>query len=403
MSAFLDTYRVLTRILREGAHLKAALAELPAGEHGRTVKLVYTVLEHHGYLELCLKTAQKSPKPAVRLILEIGLSAMLFADMPRPVAVNEAVALTKELGKTGAAGFVNAFLRNFDERAVVLPDGEERLAVLSNFPLYAVRQIVARYGARAEGILLARSHGVSVRFVRGMENYLALPHEDTPFENVKLFANFTRDAGFFAGDYTFQSVGSVAVCSVVEPCGRLLDACAAPGGKSVLLAETCGEVFATEIYPHRMALIESYQRRMHAQNIVIRTADSTLFEPNFADAFDGVLCDVPCSGLGTVCENPDLPLRKEEGTMSELCALQRAILQNCSRYVRSGGHLYYSTCTLLEEENDGAVGAFLEKNSGFRAVPAHSPLPHERTRYGLQFLPDNAYGAGFYVAKLKRS
>ena len=89
--------------------------------------------------------------------------------------------------------------------------------------------------------------------------------------------------------------------------------------------------------------------------------------------------------------------------MSELCALQRAILQNCSRYVRSGGHLYYSTCTLLEEENDGAVGAFLEKNSGFRAVPAHSPLPHERTRYGLQFLPDNAYGAGFYVAKLKRS
>lgn len=402
MSVFSEPYRVLVRIYRDGAHLKAALAELPAGEHGRTVRLVYTVLEHDGYLGLCLKTAAKTPKPAVRLILRIGLAAMLFADMPRPVAVNEAVMLVKETGKAGAAGFVNAFLRSFDDRAVCVPDGEAGLAVRSNFPPFAVHEIAARYGARAENILLAKSHGVSVRFVRNMQGYLSLPHTDTPFENVKLFKNFTRDEGFFAGDYTFQSVGSVAICAVAEPCGRLLDACAAPGGKSVLLAEKCKEVVALEIYPHRAALIESYRRRMHAENVAVHTADAAVFDPAYEEAFDGVLCDVPCSGLGTVCENPDLPLRKNEGTMSELCALQRAILQNCSRYVRRGGYLYYSTCTMLDAENDGAVGDFLEHNAGFEAVGAESPLPHEKTKYGLQFLPDTAYGAGFYVAKLRK-
>ncbi len=403
MSAFLDAYRVLSRIYREGAHLKPALAELPAGEHGRTVKLVYTVLEHDGYLGLCLKTAQRPPKPAIQIILKIALSATLFADMPRPVAVNEAVALTKEIGKSGVAGFVNAFLRTFDESKVVLPAGEAGLSVLSNFPPFAVRELVSSYGPRAENILLAKSHGVSVRFVRGMERYLALPHEDTPFEDVKIFKNFTRDEGFFAGDYTFQSVGSVAVCSVVEPCERLLDACAAPGGKSVLLAKKCKEVVATELHPHRTALIESYCRRMGTENVQIRTADASCFDPAFGEAFDGVLCDVPCSGLGTVSENPDLPLRKNEGTMSELHTLQRAILQNCSRYVRRGGHLYYATCTLLEAENDGVVGAFLAENGGFSAEQTGCPLPHEKTKFGLQFLPDAAFGAGFYVAKLRKS
>lgn len=400
MNAFLDAYRVLARVFRDGAHFKIALAELPAGEHGFTVRLAYAVLEQNGYLDLCVRTlAKKRPQPSVALILKIGLCAMLFADMPRPVAVNEAVGLAKILKKP--SGFVNACLREFDEARVSVPAGIEGLCVRSNFPRFAVERIAARYGSRAEAILLARPHGVTVRFREGASDYDGLPHEDTPFENVKIFGRFSRDENFFAGKYTFQSVGSVAVCSVVESCESLLDACAAPGGKSVLLAERCKKVVACDLHSHRVSLIGSYCARMDARNVEPVCADSTVFRPEWEGAFDGVLCDVPCSGLGTVAENPDLPLRKEISDMVGLNAVQTAILNNCSRYVKKGGALYYSTCSILAEENDGVVGGFLAENRAFRWERVDCPLLHEETEYGMQFLPDRAYGAGFYVAKLR--
>ncbi len=401
MSLFLDPYKILSEVYGKGAHLKIALQHLPPA-HGRTVKLVYGVLEHDRYLSLCIGTfAARSPKTPVRIALKLALCGLLYCDMPRYAVTDEAVALVKELGKGGAAGFVNAFLRAFDEKKVHLPAGEEGLSVASNFPLFAVREIQAAYGERAPAILLAKSRGVSVRFVRGMERYLSLPHEDTPFPNVKIFRNFSRDEGFARGDYTFQSVGSVAVASVVAPCARLLDACAAPGGKAVLLKERCQTVVACDVYPHRAALIGSYARRMGA-DVETRVCDSAVFCPEWEGAFDAVLCDVPCSGLGTVAENPDLPLRRREEDMPALIALQRAILENCARYVRRGGALYYATCSVLPRENDGAVGEFLSCHAAFSVLPCESPLAHERTAYGLQFLPDTAFGAGFYVAALGR-
>lgn len=400
---FLEPYEVLSEVYREGAHLKIALSGLPAGEHGRTVKLCYAVLEHDGYLNLCIgSVAKKRPQEGLRLVLKIALSAMLFADMPRPVAVNEAVELTKHIGKGGAAGFINAALRAFKSENVVLPEGDEGLSVESNFPLFAVKMLRGAYGDRVRDIVLARSHGVAVRFVRGAEKYLGREHLDTPFENVKIFKNFTRDGGFDCGDYTFQSVGSVAVCDAIEPCGQLLDACAAPGGKSVLLAEKCKSVTACELHPHRVKLIESYIRRMGTENIEVYEKDATLIDPAWEGKFDAVLCDVPCSGLGTAAENPDLPIRRNEGTMSGLLALQSMILCNCSRYVRAGGSLYYATCSVLPCENDGAVSAFIKEHPNFGIEKLTSPLAHEETPFGIAFLPDKAFGAGFYVAKMRR-
>ena len=394
---------MLTRVYSEGAHLKIALSELASGEHGRTVKICYGVLENDGYLNLCVRSvAQKSPKAAVRLIMKIALYSVLFADMPRPVAVSEAVELARSIGKGGAAGFINAALRAFDNVAVKIPEGIEGLCVRSNFPQFAAQKIVAAYGSRAEAILLAKSSGVSVRFERNAEKYEDLPHEDTPFQDVKIYKKFTRDEGFSRGDYTFQSVGSVAICSVIEPCERLLDACAAPGGKSVLLAKKCGFVTACEIHPHRVNLIESYKARMGAENVAAVCADSALFRADFEGAFDGVLVDAPCSGFGTVAENPDLPLRKTEEGMSALTALQLEILTNCARYVRPGGCLYYSTCSILPEENDGTVEAFLKSHSNFQIERAECLLAHEKTDFGLQFLPDTAFGAGFYISKLRK-
>ncbi len=402
---FYDAYRVLNKIYAQGAHLKIALSEvdLEPSNRAHTVKTVYGVLENDGYLSLAIKTfAQKSPKQPVRILLKISLYHLIFLKKPRYMVTDTAVDLLKRMGKGGMGGFVNAFLRSFDEEKIVLPEGDEKLALLSNFPLFAVKKIRAQYGERAESILLARSRGVSVRFLRGEEEYLTLPHENTPFEKVFLFPNFTRDENFFKGNYTFQSVGSVAICGCIDPCDKLLDACAAPGGKSVLLSEKCREVYAAEVYPHRAELIGSYAKRMNVQNIQIFEEDSSVYRPEWESFFDGVLCDVPCTGLGTVAENPDLPLRKKEEDFPALLKIQRAILSNCARYVKPGGTLYYSTCSILEEENDGAAEDFLKENKEFSGLPLTSPLPHEKTKCGIQFLPDRAFGAGFFVAKMRR-
>lgn len=402
---FYDPYRILTRVYSEGAHLKIALAEEPIEElnRARTVKTVYGVLENDGYFSLCIRTfAEKNPKQSVRILLKIALYWLTVLKKPKYMVTDTAVDLCKKLGKGGMAGFLNAFLRAFDEDKVKLPAGLDGLCVRSNFPRFAVERIAAEYGGRAERILLAKSVGVGVRFVRGAEHYLSRPHIKTPFSGLYLFEHFARDEGYDRGDYTFQSVGSVAICGAVEPCERFLDACAAPGGKSVLLSDKCKEIIACELHPHRKELIESYAKRMGVPNITATVCDSSVFCAEFEARFDGVLCDVPCSGLGTVAENPDLPLMKTEEDFLALLLVQRAILDNCARYVKAGGALYYSTCSILKEENDGAVGAFLRENHGFAAEDITSLLVHEKTEYGLQFLPDTAYGAGFYVAKLRK-
>lgn len=403
---FYDPYQVLSRVYGAGAHLKIALADTPIEElnRTRTVKTVYGVLENDSYLALCIKSvAPKNPKQTVRIVLKIALYWLIFLGKPRYMVTDTAVDLLKKMGKGGMAGFANAALRAFDEGKVRIPAGDEGLAVTTPYPLFAVRKIRKEYGDRTESIVRAGSRGVTVRFVRGAEEYLTRPHLDTPFENVYIFENFARDDGFFLGDYTFQSVGSVAICGVVEPCGSLLDACAAPGGKSVLLAEKCARVTACELHAHRVSLIQSYCERMGAKNVTALQKDSAVFDPAFEGAFDGVLCDVPCSGFGTVAENPDLPLGKSPEDVAALFAVQSAILENCSRYVKRGGALYYSTCSLFAEENDGVVGAFLEKHPAFSAEAAESPLPHEKKAFGIQFLPDTAFGAGFYVAKMRRA
>ncbi|MGN1234670.1 MAG: transcription antitermination factor NusB [Christensenellaceae bacterium] len=401
-----DPYQILMKVYGEGAHLKQAMAETLIDESNRlkTVKIVYGVLEEDGYLTQCIRAfADKSPKLPVRVILKISLYMILKMGKTRYMVTDNAVALCKKLGKGGAAGFVNAFLRGFDEGKVTFPDGDEGLALRYGYPRFLVDKLRKQYGGRTEAILSARSHGVSVRFEEGEEEYLSRPHEDTPFAHTFLFKNFTRDENFFEGKYTFQSVGSIAIADVVAPVpeGTLLDACAAPGGKSVLLAKKFKEVTSFELYEHRVKLIDEYAARMRVKNVRATQKDSSVADPVLFASFDAVLCDVPCSGVGTVSENPDLKLRKTQEDLAALTGTQTAILSASANYVKRGGRLYYSTCSLLREENDDRVEAFL-KGGGWTVVPIDSPLAHERTAYGLQFLPDEAFGAGFYVAALER-
>ena len=139
---------------------------------------------------------------------------------------------------------------------------------------------------------------------------------------------------------------------------------------------------------------------MGVENIVERQKDSAVFDQAYLEKFDGVLCDVPCSGFGTVSENPDIKLFRKAEDFPALAKTQLEILSVCSRYLKKGGALYYSTCSIFEEENDGIVGKFLQTHGEFSVAKLDSPLPHDKKKYGLQFLPDRAYGAGFFVCKM---
>ena len=405
-----DPFQILTKIYSDGAHVKQAIAETYIEEQyrQRTVKIVYGVLENDGYFDFCIRHyAPKAPKLAVRIILKIALYMLLFMDKKRYMVTDCAVTLCKKLGKSGVSGFVNAFLRRFNEEEVraALPSGDEGVCITLSYPLFAYKALKKEYGARAKDIAAAKSQGVSVRFEKDKEPYLQKEHILTPFSvqyGNYIFPNFTRDDGFDNGAYTFQSVGSIAICDAVLPCERLLDACAAPGGKSVLLAKKCKHVTSFELHAHRVELITQYKTRMHVENVNELQRDSSVFDEEYEGAFDGVLCDVPCSGFGTVSENPDIKIFKKEGDIAALCKTQRAILDTCARYVKKGGYLYYSTCSVFADENDKQVETFLKTHADFEMEVFESPLPYERKKYGLQFLPDSAFGAGFYVARLKR-
>ena len=405
-----DPFQILCKIYSDGAHLKQAIADTYIEEQyrSRTVKIVYGVLENDGYFDFCIRFyAPKAPKLAVRTILKISLYTLLFMDKKRYTVTDCAVELCKKLGKSGVSGFVNAFLRRFDQTQVdkAIPAGDDGDAIRLSYPPFAYKRLRKEYGARAKTIAAAKSAGVSVRFEKGAEKYLEKSRIITPFTETYghyIFEHFTRDENFDAGEYTFQSVGSIAICDCVAHCEHLLDACAAPGGKSVLLSKKCETVTSFELHPHRVELIKSYAARMGATNVAPLQKDSAAFDKNYEEKFDGVLCDVPCSGFGTVSENPDIKLFKTEQDLSALSKQQLAIVNTCAKYVKKGGYLYYSTCSVFEQENDGVVATFLKTNPDFSVEALESPLPHDKKRHGVQFLPDAAYGAGFYIAKMKR-
>ena len=404
---FCDPYLVLSKVYGGGAYLKQALADTPMEEanRARTVKICYGVLENDGYFNDCIRAfAPKSPKLPVRILLKISLYLLLFMNKPRYMITDNAVELCKKLGKGGAAGFLNAFLRAFDAEKVPVP--ADKIAVLAqkySYPAYAVRRLLKEYGDEAEKIFAFRENKACVRFActEEEESVLAQGGEKTPFDHVYRFSSFRRGEGYDEGKYTFQSIGSIAICDAVEPAERFLDACAAPGGKSVLLAAKCREVTAFELHPHRVKLIGQYAARMGVNNVTAVCRDSSVFDPAYENAFGGVLCDVPCSGLGIIRKKPEIRFKNPD-EIRTLPEIQARILANCAQYVKKGGTLVYSTCTILQRENEDVVRAFLTENPEFEAVSWTHPVCGERADGMVTLLPPVHNTDGFFIAKMHR-
>lgn len=411
INLFYDCYRVLSEVYSDGAYLKQSLKDVPIEELNRakTVKICYGVLDNDIYLDYALSFCyDKPPKQKIKILLKIGAYTITFLKKKPFAVIDNLVELTKKLGKVANAGFVNAVLRKYAKQTLVLPtDKAKFLSVKYSFPEFAVEKILGEYGDEAEKILSFDKEYTYLRFDSGEsgEKYLSkkgLAYEKTPFDGLFSVANAKMDEGFFDGEYTFQSIGSVAICSALSGGKSLLDACAAPGGKSVLLAERYENVTACELHEHRAELIKAYAERMGKKNIEVCVKDSTVFDPELKEKFDAVLCDAPCSGYGTIKQNPDIKLRKTDENLKELTAIQLKILLNVASYVKCGGELVYSTCSIFNEENDGIIEKFLAKKKNFEVEKINCPLDGLKKKYGLQFLPELSLGAGFYVCKLKR-
>ncbi len=409
---FYDSYVVLSKVYG-GSYLKQAINDTMIRESSRPhfTKICYGVLDKEVTLNYIIsKLCDKNPKQAVRTILKIGLYSIIYLNDTPYAVTDSCVELAKKLGKGGTAGFINAVLRNYLRKGVVYPSsGIEYYSIKYSYPEFLVKHLIKDYGEeKAESIMSADTERTFVRFNKNEdgESYLkdnGYEYEKTPFDNCFSVDKFKMNEDFYAGKYTFQSVGSVAICDMVESGENLLDCCSAPGGKSVNLADKFERVTATELHEHRVELIKSYYSRMNKTNITAMQGDASVFNPDFSEMFDAVLCDVPCSGTGVIKDNPDIKLRRDDSNIKELTQIQLKILNNASKYVKKGGYLYYSTCSVIKDENIGVVSKFLKDNKDFTAVEIDSKLNGLKLDIGLQFLPDISLGAGFYFARLKKN
>jgi len=411
LNCFYDCYTILNKVYSEKSYIKQAINSTFIEEKNRalTTKICYGVLDKDIELSYIIKYfTDKNPKLVIRTILKIAMYSIKYLGKKEYAVTQNAVELTKKLGKKGASGFVNAFLRKFISQEISYPKNEiDYLSVKYSYPDFAVSELLDRYGKeRCEKIISAENTFTCLSFynVNG-EEYLkekGVEFEKTPFENVYLCKNFVRNHDYDKGVYTYQALGSVAICDVVEPCDNLLDCCAAPGGKSVRLSYKCGNVTSWDIHEHRVELIGEYATRMDRKNIKHEVQNAKIIREDLIGKFDAVLCDAPCSGLGVVNDNPDIKLNREIESVKELNLEQLSILKTVSSYVKIGGYLYYSTCSILNSENIEIINAFMRDIIGFEICEIDSKLQHETVLGTNLFLPDISSGLGFYVAKLKR-
>lgn len=418
-----SAYKILSKVYQDGTY--SNMAFLGERMSDMSTRLVYGTLEENVKIDYILsQLIEKKPQKSVLTLLKIGTYALLnLSDVPKFAIVSECVEVAKSNGKGGASGFINAVLKKVADGKYSLPkeSDENYLSVTYSKPQWFCDKLEKQYGKEvARSILSAKS--TTLEHIRinsrmatesGVEFLLKKNKTDIKKSDVGGYivkANDTVRHMFDKGLVTFQSPSSILAVKAlgVTDGAQILDICSAPGGKAAYMSELCphGKVVACDLYPHRVALIQKYKNRMHTPNVKAVQADACVLNEEWKDAFDFVLCDAPCSCLGTFKKHPDVFLNKDESCISELAATQRQILENAAKYLKVGGAMVYSTCTLFEEENENVVHDFLEKNvdfvlehiSGLEKIDGGKYLDNKGM---IQILPHDEYD-GFFIAKIRR-
>ena len=389
----------------------ALLAQVPATmstvDRGLVTELFYGVLRHRAALDwrlaACSQRHLARLAPPTLTLLRLGAYQLLFLSrVPASAAVNETVTLTKRLSAPADVGFVNAVLRTLDRRrhALIVPDLLERpldhLTAEYSHPVWLVRRWLKRFGVqrtlhlcrannaippmtlRVNTLVTTRERLLDVLRQEGVE---AAPCAVSPQGVVIRGTPPTATRAFVQGWYYVQDEAAqlVGLAVAPRPGERVLDACAAPGGKSIHLAELMGdhgEVVAADVKPDRLGLGAENCRRMGIKSVQTAAADLT----QASDAarlgrFDRILVDAPCTGLGVLRRHPEAKWHKTEGLIARYAATQRAILDAVAPLLTPGGVLVYSTCSTEREENEEVVTEFLRRHRGWVSDDLRAGLP----------------------------
>lgn len=419
---------------KSGAWPNGALKEyiardrLPPRDAALATRLCYGVLQNRNKLDFYLKQLLtgrlKDLHPVVRDILHLGLYQIYELDkVPESAAVNESVTLAKKYCKNPKAGaLVNAVLRKAATKGTLqepvsyadryshpdelisllkanLPKGKlEPMLIADNAAPRTVVQVNAlRISAEELAERLNREH-VSARPHEWMPDCLVLSGTGS-LEQLPAF----REGLFYVQDPAAKL--SVLCAGLPETGGNALDCCAAPGGKSFAAAIAMGgkgSIVSCDIYPHKTALIENGAARLGLTNITARQQDASQVVPEWVGAMDTVIADVPCSGLGIIRKKPDIRYKNLK-ELEDLPALQLKILETQASYVRPGGTLLYSTCTVLKRENEDVVSAFLAAHGEFTTEPLPLPDVFPKNETGMLTLIPGEYDTdGFFICRLRR-
>lgn len=421
---------VLGRVIKQGSYLNLELKDALRGDMDSidrrfVTALVSTTVENLYRIDFVISQFVKAKRvhSVIRNILRLGVcQLMYFESVPVSAAVNESVKLAQGAGKKQLKGFVNATLRNIAENLgnVKYPSREKDLIgflnIFYSYPIWLCEKYVRDYGSQFAEDMMAYKSDSTLTCVRinqfrteGLEGLEPGKYcEDARYiknaESIETMPLFIQGKIAVQGEASMICVRSAGI-SLDDV---VMDACAAPGGKSAYAAWLArqGKVVALDIHAHRVELMDKTLNRLAVPNVETKEQDASEFCAQYEEKFDVVLVDAPCSALGLLYRKPDIKISKMEGDIKGLVEVQKKILHNCSKYVKPGGTLLYSTCTINKQENEENAQWFLKNHKQFQAADIKNDVPEElmyRTEGNmLQLFPHIDEIDGFFVARFQK-
>ncbi|MEX1306898.1 MAG: 16S rRNA (cytosine(967)-C(5))-methyltransferase RsmB [Eubacteriales bacterium] len=434
-SARYDAHGVLKKVLGRGAFLNIALKDvsgLSLQDMALVTRLTNATLVHLNQIDYVLNplVGGKRVHASVRLILRMAACEIMFLNTSSHAAVFEAVNLVKEIGKPQLSGFVNAVLRRLIETKddIVYPDPEtdmaEYLRVFTGYPDWLIEEFITDYGEEFAYELMTYMPEYGETHVRlntlmdEPETLLKSANDqglsielDGMFEDgavVSNFVNIGENDSYRNGALTVMGQASMLCVRLAEAKSgmQVLDACAAPGGKTAYfsaLMGNSGNITAWDIHAHRVDMTKKNLNRLHCTNVSAEVKDAALYDETLISTFDLVFLDLPCSSLGLAYRKPDVRLFKTKADINALAILQRDIINATKNYVKLGGTLMITTCSMTRDESN--LAWFFKKNKAFIEETLDVPKGTEYVKkaHGIQLFPHISKMDGFFICKAKRT
>ena len=390
-------------------------------------EVVYGTIKNKLYLEHILKSYSKGRvKPKVKIILLMSIYQLLYMDKtPNFAIIDEAVKLSKKTAGNITGKFVNGILRNIERNAKNLElkykNETEQFCVENSCSKELFDILNKQYGKEKAQSIVVSFNQKSKNSIRYnplkttksdlIEKLGSAVSESEICEDSLILNKLNIDNSLFInGYYIIQDEASALVASSiglpVDKEYKILDTCAAPGGKSLHIASKYfnSSLVSCDKYIHKLKLIEDNTAKLGISNIEIKEQDATINNSSFNDKFDIVICDVPCSGIGVIKNKPEIKYKITNSYVEEISKLQYQILDNSKKYVKNNGILMYSTCTIDKRENIENINKFLNENKDFKLenISLKNSIIKTSENGVLEILPDEYSCDGFFIAKLRK-